>query len=146
MSPWSTTAGRRFRPRHLWIAAGLAGTILADRISSEHGIGLVPVVLFQVLPHVPAWIPARGRRRATLVSVFNVLHHPVVPAALAGAAVVGLVSPLWLVGGAAWLGHILIDWGLGDGVRSVAGSRHGLRIGLAIPARQGSPAMAGGDQ
>lgn len=149
MSLQPTIAGRRLRPRHLWILAGLVVTILADRVASEDGVGIAILILAQVLPHVPGWLPGAARTNPVVVATFNALHHPLVPLALVGAAAAGLISPIWLVSAIAWLGHILIDWGLADGVRSVDGSRHGLRIGLVLPtrpARPSSPATAGAEQ
>ena len=146
MSLQPTIAGRRLRPRHLWIAGGLVATILADRVASEHGVGIAILILAQVLPHVPGWLPGAGRRNPLAVAAFNTLHHPLVPLALVGAAIVGLLSPLWLVSAIAWFGHILIDWGLADGYRSVDGSRRGPRIAFAFPGRWDRPATAGVEQ
>lgn len=50
-----------------------------------------------------------------------VMHQALIPVALAGLAVAGLLSPFWLVGGVAWLGHIVIGWAVGDGLRTADG-------------------------
>ena len=34
------------------------------------------------------------------------------------AGLTGVLSPLWLVGGMAWLGHVVIGWGVGDGAKT----------------------------
>lgn len=51
------------------------------------------------------------------------MHHPAVPLALIGLAAAGLLPVFWTVGGLAWLSHILVDWGLGGGLRSADGFR-----------------------
>ena len=45
--------GRRLRTRHLWIIPGLAIAVFASRVAGEHGLGLVPLLLFGILPHLP---------------------------------------------------------------------------------------------
>lgn len=50
-----------------------------------------------------------------------VMHQALIPVALAGLAVAGLLSPFWLVGCVAWLGHIVIGWAVGDGLRTADG-------------------------
>jgi len=112
----------RLRPRHLWLVPGLVVAIAADRVSGTHGLGLAPVLLFAIAPHVPAFVgfgrPFGGRRlQSILVTTFNLLHHPAPPMILAVAGLAGLLSPLWLVAALAWLGHIVIDGALGDGFR-----------------------------
>jgi hypothetical protein len=57
------------------------------------------------------------------VPAFNVMHHPAVPVAVLGLASAGVLSPFWLVGALAWLGHIVVDWALGDGMRTATGFR-----------------------
>lgn len=113
----STIRVPSFRPtrRHLWIVPGLAVAIAAGQVGDEHALGLVPVLLFSIAPHVPAWLGRRAGR------TFGVLHHPAVPAAIGALAVMGLVAPVWLVGALAWLGHIVIDWGTGSAVLPFAG-------------------------
>lgn len=99
-----------FQPtrRHLWIVPGLAVAIAAGQIGDQHAMGLVPLLLFSIAPHVPAWL---GRRTGR---TFAVLHQPAVPAAIGMLAVAGMLGPVWLVGALAWLGHIVIDWGTGS--------------------------------
>ncbi len=57
--------------------------------------------------------------------LFNAMHHPLVPLALLLPAATGLLSPVWAVGALAWFSHIVVDWALGDGVRSEDGFRRG---------------------
>jgi hypothetical protein len=51
------------------------------------------------------------------------MHHPAVPLALLAVAATGVLSAFWLVGAMAWLSHVIVDWGLGDGLRSADGYR-----------------------
>ena len=90
-----------------------------------------------------------GRRQLAprAVVVFNGMHHPVVPLALAAVAATGVIGPFWLVGALAWLSHVVVDWALGDGLRGPDGYVLGpagrlIGTGIAIPARGGG----GGDQ
>jgi hypothetical protein len=112
------SAGRRFRRRHLWIVPGLAIAILANGQAQLNGLGIAPLIVFGIAPHLPALLP--GARR-----LFNVTHHPLPPAAVAVLAWTGLLPPIAAVGSLAWLSHIVVDWALGDGHRRPDGSRHG---------------------
>jgi hypothetical protein len=51
------------------------------------------------------------------------MHQPALPLALLGIAATGILPAFWLVGALAWLGHILVDVGLGDGLRTADGRR-----------------------
>jgi hypothetical protein len=91
-----------------------------------HGIGLIPLLLFTILPDVPRLFGigqhhAHGQMAPRAVPLFNVMHQALIPVALAGLAVAGLLSPFWLVGCVAWLGHIVIGWAVGDGLRTADG-------------------------
>jgi hypothetical protein len=44
-----------------------------------------------------------------------------VPLAVLGLAVTGVLPPFWLVGALAWLSHIVVDRGFGDGPRTADG-------------------------
>lgn len=103
--------------RHLWIVPGLAVAIAAGHVGDQHATGLIPLLLFGTVPHVPAWL---GRRTGR---TFEVLHQPLVPIGIAAMATAGLLAPVWLVAAMAWLGHIVIDWGIGS-VRLPLGGRH----------------------
>jgi hypothetical protein len=115
--------------RHLWWIPGLAIAVVANQLSGLHGHGLVPVLAFGIVPHLPVLLgrgqphePGQLPRRA--VPLFNAMHHPLVPVALGLVAISGTVSTFWLVGGLAWLSHIAIDWALGDGLRTADGHHH----------------------
>jgi hypothetical protein len=117
---------RLLRRHRLWLVPGLALALVANAQSTAHGLGLVPVILFGILPHLPVLLGIRQPRPSghigpRAVPLFNALHQPLVPAAIVGVALTGLLSPLWLVAGLAWLGHIVVDWGLGDGLRTADG-------------------------
>jgi len=100
--------GFRLRPRHLWWIPALAIAIYANLQAQDHGLGLAPVLLFGIAPHVPAWL-----RMRPIIS--RVLHHPALPVALVGLGFVGILSPFWLVGGLAWISHIIGDRAVGFG-------------------------------
>ena len=110
---------RRLVRRHLWLVPGLAIAVYANAQAGLQGVGLAPLLIFGIAPHLPALLGARA------VPLFNAMHHPLVPLALLLPAATGLLSPVWLVGGLAWFSHIVVDWALGDGVRSTNGSRRG---------------------
>lgn len=119
---------RRLRLRHLWIIPGLAIAIYANGLTAEHGLGLVPVLLFGILPKLPFFVglgqpTVAGQLPPRAVLGWNVMHHPATPILLLGVTLTGLLPVFCSVGGLAWLSHIVIDWGLGDGLRSADGFR-----------------------
>lgn len=119
---------RRLTLRHGWIVPGLALAFAANALASDHGLGLVPVLLFGIVPHLPVLLGvgqphARGQLARRAVPLFNVMHHPAVPLAVLGIAAAGIVPVFWLVGSLAWLGHIVVDLALGDGLRTADGWR-----------------------
>lgn len=121
---------RRLKLRHLWLVPGLAIALYANWVSTEHGIGLIPLLAFGILPHATALVGfgqphGRGQLAPRAVPLFNVMHHPAVPLALFGVAAAGLLPAFWQVGALAWLSHIVIDWALGDGRRTAEGWRRG---------------------
>lgn len=114
--------GFRFRPRHLWIIPGLAVAIVGSRTdSSLTAIGVM--VAFGIAPHL-AFLAGIGQPRPAGVmapralSLFNALHHPAIPAAIVTLNLTGVVPTLLFVGATAWLSHIVIGWGIGDGRRT----------------------------
>jgi len=120
--------GRRLRTSHLWFVPGLAIAIYANTMAGEHALGLVPLLLFGILPHLPVLLgfgqpTGRGQLAPHAVPLFNAMHHPAVPLALLAVAATGVLSAFWLVGAMAWLSHIVVDWGMGDGLRSADGYR-----------------------
>jgi hypothetical protein len=119
---------RRLTLRHGWIVPGLALAVYGNAVAADHGLGLVPVLLFGIVPHLTVLIGigqprARGQLAPRAVPLFNAMHHPAVPLALVGLAAVGIVPAFWLAGSLAWLGHIVVDMGLGDGLRTAEGWR-----------------------
>jgi hypothetical protein len=127
-STMAAASRRRLRPRHLWIVPGLAIAIYANIVAGEHDLGLVPLLLFGILPQLPFFLgigqpTKRGQLPPRAVLGWNAMHHPAVPLALIGLAAAGLLPVFWTVGGLAWLSHILVDWGLGGGLRSADGFR-----------------------
>ncbi|MBX3030205.1 MAG: hypothetical protein KF809_08580 [Chloroflexi bacterium] len=124
----SSRRDRWLRRRTMWLVPGLAIGLFAG-VQAEHlAVGLVPLLLFGIAPHLsvllgwgqphaPGQLPARARRP------FALLHHPLPSVVLIALGVSGALAPFWLVGGMAWLGHIVVDWGLGDGKRDADGYR-----------------------
>ncbi len=123
--PW-----RRLRlgRRHFWLIPGLAIAVYANAYSSRFGIGLVPLLAFGIIPHMPALLGVgqphgRGQMAARAVPLFNVMHHPVLPLVVIGFAAAGVLSPFWFVGGLAWFSHIVVDLAFGHGLRTHDGWR-----------------------
>lgn len=110
---------RRLVRRHLWVVPGLAIAFYANAQAELYGLGLAPLLIFGIVPHVPALLGSRA------VPLFNAMHHLLPPLTLLVAAATGLLAPVWFVGALAWLSHIVVDWALGDGIRSADGSRRG---------------------
>ncbi len=114
---------RRLALRHLWIVPGLGIALFASAQSTTYAVGLVPLLLFGIVPHLPALAGigqplARGQLAPRAVPLFNALHQPALPLAVAGLAATGVLSPFWLVGALAWLSHIVVDWGFAKGLRT----------------------------
>ncbi len=114
--------GRRPRLRHLWLIPGLTIAILGSQFdSSLAAIGVM--VAFGMAPHL-AFLAGIGQRRPAgqmaprAVAVFNAMHQPILPAVLLGLAATGVIPLILVVGGTAWLSHIVIGWGVGDGKRN----------------------------
>jgi hypothetical protein len=119
---------RRPALRHGWIVPGLALAVYANALAADHGLGLVPVLVFGIVPHLTVLVGvgqphARGQLAPRAVPLFNAMHHPAVPLALLGLAVAGILPTFWLVGALAWLGHIVVDLSFGDGLRTADGWR-----------------------
>jgi hypothetical protein len=119
---------RRLTLRHGWIVPGLALAVYANALAADHGLGLAPVLLFGIVPHLAVLVGngqphARGQLGPRAVPLFNAMHHPALPLALLGVAATGLLPTFWLAGALAWLGHIVVDLGLGDGLRTADGWR-----------------------
>jgi hypothetical protein len=144
---------RLLRRHRLWLVPGLALALVANAQANQQGLGLVPVILFGILPHLPVLLGIRqprprGHIGTQAVPLFNALHQPLVPAVIAGLGLAGLLSPLALVAGLAWLGHIVVDWGLGDGLRMADGGHRpaaaGWRLQNGLPPAAASSRLAGG--
>ncbi len=114
---------RRFRQRHLWVIPGLAVGLYASTLAGSLGLGLVPLLVFGIVPHLGVLLGlgqphARGQLAPRAVAIFNAMHHPALPLVTAGLAAAGVLSSFWLVGALAWVAHIVVDWAFGDGLRS----------------------------
>ena len=121
---------RRFRRRHLWIVPGLAVGVYASTLSSHLGVGLLPLLVFGIAPHLSVLAGlgqphARGQLAPRAIPIFNAMHHPALPLLTVGLGAADVLSPFWLIGALAWLAHIVVDWGFGDGLRSADGFLRG---------------------
>lgn len=122
--------GRRLRRRHLWLVPALAIAVYANAKAGEYGLGLAPVLLFGIVPHLPALLGmgqphAPGQMAARAIPLFNVMHHPAPPLVVVGLAAAGILSPFWLVSGLAWFSHIVGDLAFDKGLRTADGWRRG---------------------
>lgn len=134
---------RLWKQRHLLLIPGLAVGVLASTLASQKDLGLLPLLVFGIVPHLSVLAGIgqphlRGQLAPRAVPLFNAMHHPALPLAIVGLAVAGVLSPFWLVGALAWLAHIVVDWALGDGLRSADGfllGRFGRVTGIGSPFR-----------
>lgn len=113
----------RLRPRHLWIVPGLAIAVYASGQAEAYGLGIVPLLIFTIAPDLPRLLGigqphAHGQLAPRAVPLFNLLHHPVLPLGVLAVAAAGYLSPFWLVGAIAWIGHLAIGLGIGDRLRT----------------------------
>jgi hypothetical protein len=132
----------RLRPRHLWIVPGLAIAVYASGQAQAHAIGIVPLLIFTIVPDLPRLLGigqphAHGQLAPRAVPLFNLLHHPVLPLAVVALAAAGFLSPFWLVGAIAWLGHLVIGLGIGDRLRTPDGFLRSHWIVDLLPSRRG---------
>jgi hypothetical protein len=121
-------SGRRLKWRHLWIVPGLAIAIFANELGKTNGVGILLLIAFGIAPDVPRLFGIKRPRlgvSSVALHVFNVLHHPAVPAAAVLITATGIVPTIWLVGSLVWLSHVIIGFGVGD-VR-----RHQAAVGQA---------------
>ncbi len=121
----------RLRRRNLWLVPGLGLAVVANAQAADHALGLAPLLVFGIVPHLTVLLGlgqprARSQLAPRAVPLFNLMHQPVVPLAVLGLAAVGVLPPVWLVGALAWLGHIVVDWAMGDGLRTADGYLAGL--------------------
>ncbi len=119
---------RRLARRYLWLIPGLAIAVYANAQAGFHGVGLVPLLVFGIVPHLPASLGigqphAHGQMALRAVPLFNAMHHPAPPLVLLAIAAAGILSPFWLVGALAWFSHIVVDLAFGQGLRTADGWR-----------------------
>ena len=122
--------GPRLRRRHLWLVPALAFAVYANGKATEYGLGLAPVLIFGIVPHLPALLGvgqphARDQMAARAVPLFNLMHHPAPPMAVLVLAAAGILSPFWLVSALAWFSHIVGDLAFDKGLRTRDGWRRG---------------------
>jgi Domain of unknown function (DUF4260) len=118
----------RIARRHLWLVPGLVIALYANAQAGQHGLGLGPLLLFGIVPHLPALLGigqphAEGQMAPRAVPLFNAMHHPVPPLVVLAFAAAGILSPFWLVGALAWFSHIVVDQAFGHGLRTADGRR-----------------------
>jgi hypothetical protein len=117
---------RRLRPRHLWLIPGLGLALLANAQAGHHDLGLVPLLVFGIVPHLTVIVGmgqphSAGQLAPRAVPLFNAMHQSALPLAVLGLAAAGVLPPFWFVGALAWLSHIVVDRGFGDGLRTTDG-------------------------
>jgi hypothetical protein len=100
--------GRRLRLRHLWLVPGLAIAFYANALGAGNGIGIGAMIAFGIAPDLPRILGSRGR------PLLNVLHQPAAAIMAVAVTAAGFVPIAWLVASLVWLGHIVVDWGVGD--------------------------------
>jgi hypothetical protein len=118
--------GLRLRRRHVWLIPGLGIALFANAQAGILHVGLVPLLVFGIVPHLTVLVGfgqphARGQLAPRAVPLFNAMHQPVMPLAVLGLAAAGVLPPFWFVGALAWLSHIVVDRGFGDGLRTKDG-------------------------
>ena len=143
----AATLARRLRLRHLWLVPGLGLALFANAQAGTLGVGLVPLLVFGIVPHLPVVLGIRqphgpGQLARRAVPLFNTMHQPVLPLAVLALAAAGILSPFWFVGALAWLSHIVVDWGFGNGLRTKDGYLQGPSVRSRRPKQGGQPTAA----
>ena len=117
---------RRHRPAFigLHVAAGAVLLSAAVVVALQAHTGLVPVLLFAVLPDAAFLLaigqPHRpGQLAARAVPAYNLLHHPLTPLVVLTVSLVA--GPYWSVVALTWLAHIAFDRAAGYGLRNAEG-------------------------
>ncbi len=123
-------SGRRLRLRHLYLVPALVLAFYANAKATEYGLGLAPVLIFGIVPHLPALLGigqphAPGQMAARAIPLFNVMHHPAPPLVVLALALAGVLSPFWFVSAVAWSSHIVGDLAFDKGLRTADGWRRG---------------------
>jgi hypothetical protein len=124
---------RRLRLRHLWLVPGLGLALFANAQAAHVDLGLVPLLVFGIVPHLTVLLGigqshAQGQLAPRAVPLFNVMHEPALPLAVLGLAAAGVLPSFWLVGALAWLSHIVVDLGFGNGLRTADGFLRGRSV------------------
>src|SRR5579862_288216 len=82
--------GRRVRLRHLWLVPGLGLALFANAQASRLGVGIVPLLVFGIVPDVPRLF---GLRRPTMRILHTAMHLPPVALAVLVATALTGMSP-----------------------------------------------------
>jgi deazaflavin-dependent oxidoreductase (nitroreductase family) len=128
----------RLHLRHAWVVPGLALSVYASVESSRLGVGLVVLLAFGIVPHLPAlaglvMAHAKGQMPRPAVPIFNAMHDPLLPIVLVALGLANVLPPIATVGGLAWISYIIVDWALGDGRRTRDGYKRGSTALTASP-------------
>ena len=123
-------SGLRLRRRHVWLVPGLAIALFANAQAGQHNLGLVPLLVFGIVPHLTVALGigqphAHGQLASRAVPLFNAVHQPLLPLSVLGLAAASILPPFWFVGALAWFSHIVVDWAFGDGMRTANGFLRG---------------------
>jgi hypothetical protein len=137
---------RRLRLGHTWLVPGLGLAIIANAQAAHQDLGLVALVVFGIVPHLTVFVGigqphARGQLAPRAVPLFNTVYQPVLPLTLLGRAAAGILPPFWFVAALAWLSHIVVDRGFGDGLRTADGFLPGPSVRSRRP-NPGGPGAA----
>ena len=137
------------RPHHrlrrlVWLVFGVVLAAFAIFEVIVHDLGPVPIVLFGLLPDLTfifgiGQVHERGQLPPRAVRPYNLAHRLVIPVALIGLALLGLLTarllndepaafeaarrlPLLVyVAGISWLAHLALDRAFGFGLRTPDG-------------------------
>ncbi len=123
----TTARSRRVRPRHLWLIPGIGLALFANAQASDLAVGLVPLLVFSIVPDFPRLV---GTRRPAMLAIHNVTHNPAAALAVLLVSAATGMSPFVYVGALAWIGHIVVGWGTGDRMRPAGGPATAASRGL----------------
>jgi hypothetical protein len=127
VTPSASALKRTRRVAYAVLLAALAAAVVFE--VSKHGhwgaalAGTLAPDLALLLGAGPGL--ARGQLHPRAVGSYNAVHRFFGPAALIGAASLGLLGAGWLIGGLAWSLHIALDRVAGYGLRTKDGFQRG---------------------
>jgi hypothetical protein len=119
-----------FHAPYAVLAVALAAWLWAEL--TRHGVGGGHALFFALAPDLAFLFGiapglARGQLHPRAVPLYNALHSPLGPIALATAAALNVfgLDVVWFIGALAWAAHIATDRALGFGPRNKDGFQRG---------------------